>query len=96
MTGDLVDDTIVAALAPVAAMVAADGYLLEVARAVEGTVAVSVVATAEACAECLVPPAVFAGFVHQHLASAGLDIAPEDVLVAYPETGRSANGIPSS
>jgi hypothetical protein len=52
---------VTAELEPLRAMLAADGYALAAALSADGrTVVLDIMATAEACAECLAPPTVIA------------------------------------
>jgi len=59
---------------------AADGYLMEVAE--EGTrVRVTISATPQACADCLVPRELFCSMAGQVLSDQGIDA---DLVVRYP------------
>ncbi len=81
---DEVSDTLDAyqhALEPMTAMLAADGYALALAAPADGRLAVTVVATADACEECLVPKEIFASITGKYLADKGLRPALESV---YP------------
>jgi hypothetical protein len=72
-----------AVLVPVTDMLRADGYGLEVR--VQGTaLELTVSAGPDACAECLVPPAVFTGVVRSTLAKAGYQISTERIGLTYP------------
>jgi hypothetical protein len=58
---------------------AADGYLLEVAE--EGDrVRVTISATRQACADCLVPPDLMRGILGQ-----ALGVPPDAIDLTYPE-----------
>jgi hypothetical protein len=58
---------------------AADGYLLEVAE--EGDrVRVTISATPQACADCLVPPDLMRGILGQ-----ALGVPPDAIDLTYPE-----------
>ena len=70
------------ALAPIYAMLEADGYLLEIGDGDDGDdVELSVTAGPDACAECLVPIDLFSLVVRQQLAQHGLDAT---FRVVYP------------
>jgi hypothetical protein len=59
---------------------AADGYLLEVAE--DGDrVRVTISATPQACADCLVPPDLMRGILGQ-----ALGVAPDAIDLTYPPT----------
>jgi predicted TIM-barrel fold metal-dependent hydrolase len=71
------------ALAPLVETLATDGYHLEIASREEGPFALHlrVTATAEACADCLVPEAVFAGIATDRLRATGVEVP---IVVTYP------------
>ncbi len=64
-------------------MLAADGYELDVSVEA-GSVDRTVRATAEACAECLVPKSVFSMIAADALRAGGVDLEPHQLRVAYP------------
>ena len=74
--------TIEEALEPFATALRADGYELRAAATGDHAVGVEVVATADACADCLVPQDVFASIIRTRLAQV-LDGA-WTVEVSYP------------
>jgi hypothetical protein len=74
---------VAAALDSMARMLSVDGYDLDV-DVDEASIALTVRATPEACAECLVPKSSFAMMASRLLADAGIDASPEALLVAYP------------
>jgi hypothetical protein len=63
---------------------AADGYDLEIAED-SGRFGVTISATPEACADCLVPKDLMRGILGQ-----ALGVAPESIDLTYP-SGRSGN-----
>lgn len=69
------------ALKPMADMLAADGYELQIEELAPSRLAVTVVATADACEECLVPKELFASITSKYLQDKGL--TPE-LSVIYP------------
>jgi hypothetical protein len=73
------------ALEPLASLLAADGYILEVNQA-DGTVELAVLAGPTACAECLVPKDVFLEVAQRHLAQKGLD--SRAIHIAFPDDRR--------
>jgi hypothetical protein len=76
-----------AALAGHRAALEADGYELRVSLADERVV-LSVTATPQGCADCLVPAALFKNIVMDEIFAAGLKLSPEGVEIRYPETYR--------
>jgi len=71
------------ALEPLADALLADGYELRLVSAADGVARLAVVATDEACADCLVPKDVFTGIVRTRLA--GTLGGTWQVELAYPD-----------
>jgi hypothetical protein len=71
------------ALAPLAEATRLDGFELDIRAEADGLL-LTVSATPEACAECLVPKAVFRGMIAHALEGGGLRI-PGGVRIVYPE-----------
>ena len=71
-------------LEQVRATLAADGYAIE-AREEGERLLVQVLATPEACADCLVPPEVMRGILSKQLA-----VAAETIDLRYPEGSQAA------
>lgn len=63
----------------------ADGYVLDVRSSADGRVEITVDATADACADCLVPKDVMRGIAATMMNSAGASVAEDDIDIAYPE-----------
>lgn len=76
-------DAVSAALSKMQTMLEADGYRLDVAVD-GGAVALTVRATPEACAECLVPKSLFATMAADALTKGGVAVDPSVLLVTYP------------
>jgi hypothetical protein len=74
---------IVAALAPLRAMLAADGYELSLRKEAGNTVRAMISAQSQACGECLVPKPMMQEYFDEALRSAPLATRPEITLV-YP------------
>lgn len=72
------------ALEPVSEMLQADGYSLGVSVS-GGSVDISILAGADACAECLVPRPVIMGIVEDGLSRAGVSLEEREVVVTYPD-----------
>jgi hypothetical protein len=72
-----------AALAPLADALQADGYVLTVAQ-VPPDLELTVTATADACAECLVPKAMFREMAAATLKDSGVAVTG-DIRIIYPE-----------
>jgi hypothetical protein len=72
------------ALEPLRSMLAADGYLLrlETTVAAGDDLTLTVSAGPDACAECLVPVALFAEMVDRWLSDAGIH---PSIIVVYPD-----------
>lgn len=64
-------------------MLRADGYDLEIGVEA-GVVGLTVVATPEACEECLVPKQLFTTMVVDALSSGGVAVHSADLRVTYP------------
>ena len=71
------------ALVPMARMLRADGYDLDVGTD-GGSIELTVRATPDACAECLVPKSSFATMASRLLADAGIDAGGDALLITYP------------
>jgi hypothetical protein len=71
-----------AALAPLVEAMQADGYILTIEPA-ESDLQLTVDATADACAECLVPKAMFKSMAATVLADAGV-VLTGDIKITYP------------
>ena len=71
------------ALHPLSSALNADGYLLHVAVHSGSAVHVRVEAGPEACADCLVPKALFADILRQRLGEDGVTVSTLDI--EYPE-----------
>ena len=71
------------ALARMQTMLAADGYQLDV-EVSEGQLNLTVRATPEACAECLVPKTLLASMAVTMLGEGGIPVDPNDVALRYP------------
>ena len=70
------------ALKPMADMLAADGYELKIAdENAPSRLEITVVATADACEECLVPKELFASITAKYLQDNGLKA---DLTIIYP------------
>lgn len=76
-------DAVSAALSKMQTMLEADGYALDVAME-DGAVALTVRATPEACAECLVPKSLFATMAADLLGKGGVPVDADDLVVTYP------------
>lgn len=76
-------DAVSAALSKMQTMLEADGYALDVAVE-SGAVALTVRATPEACAECLVPKSLFATMAADALGKQGVAVTTDDLVVTYP------------
>lgn len=76
-------DAVSAALSKMQTMLEADGYALDVAVDA-GAVALTVRATPEACAECLVPKSLFATMAADMLGQGGVAVTTDDLVVTYP------------
>jgi hypothetical protein len=72
-----------AALAPLADALQADGYVLTVAQ-VPPDLELTVTATPDACAECLVPKAMFQQMAATTLKDSGV-VVTGDIRIIYPE-----------
>jgi hypothetical protein len=72
------------ALEPVAAILASDGYRLEI-ELVDSGVVLHVVAKPDACAECLVPKSTFRSIVQHYLTQTGVSRGFEVVYPSDPE-----------
>ena len=59
---------------------AADGYLMDIAEDAD-RVRVTITATAQACADCLVPPDLMRGILGQ-----ALGVPPDAIDLTYPPT----------
>ncbi len=68
------------------ASLAADGYELEMAEA-SGRVSVTIIATPQACADCLVPKDLMRGILGQTLG-----VAPERIDLTYPREAQAQTG----
>ena len=79
MTAELVD----AALGPMKTMLIADGYLLD-ARLDGRVLEISVSATPDACAECLVPKEMLAAMAADMLTRQGADVDASTLSITYP------------
>ena len=73
------------ALVKMRAMLGADGFEL-LSEAIEDRVSLTVVATPDACAECLVPRELFVSIAADALSKAGITIPAEKIDVTYPAT----------
>jgi hypothetical protein len=69
------------ALNDVNSMLGADGYQLVVRDADESRVVLSIVASPDACEECLVPPEILNAVVAKHLRQGGVSLSAE---ILYP------------
>lgn len=67
-------------LAGIRTSLEADGYAIE-AQEADGRVGVVILATPEACAECLVPPAIMISILEQ-----ALKVPADSIDLTYPET----------
>jgi hypothetical protein len=63
-----------------ASTLAADGYLMDIAEA-GGRVRVTITATPQACADCLVPKDMMRGILSQ-----ALGLPPDTIDLTYPST----------
>ena len=72
----------VAALAPFANGLSADGYTLEVSRPSSERLRVEIVAGPDACEECLIPKEMFEGMLSSRLRSEGVVFS--DLSLIYP------------
>ena len=92
MAATLTPDQANAALDGIRMMLEADGYELGVEVAA-GRLLLQVVATPEACAECLVPKDLMTQMALAMLADQGLPVAPGDVRLDYPaDLGQEISG----
>jgi hypothetical protein len=73
------------ALQGMSAGLAADGYTLDARWADDGRVRITVDATPDACADCLVPRDVMRSIAATMLGNAGVNVSADDVDVTYPE-----------
>jgi hypothetical protein len=79
------------AMQPLRAMLAADGYALEVSRGADGrTIVLEVTATGDACADCLAPPAVIAA-VARDCVPADSPLAGGEIDVRLPPSSGSGS-----
>ena len=76
---------VTAALEPLADALLADGYELRATQLADRAARVEVVPTPDACADCLVPPDVFAAIIRTRLAE--VLSGTWDVEVVYPVEG---------
>ena len=76
-------DAVASALGAMRTMLRADGYDLHV-QVEDGTIGLTVRATPEACAECLVPKELFASMAVGMLGDGGIAAGLADVRVRYP------------
>lgn len=79
------DERVVAALAPLVAILAADDFGLAIGRDGEYGVTLTVTAGPTACPTCLVPETITRRMAEQHLNS--LARRPWTVRIAYPADG---------
>ena len=63
----------------------ADGYVLDVRSSGDGRVEITIDATAEACADCLVPKDVMRSIAATMMNGAGASVAEDDIVITYPE-----------
>lgn len=75
-----------AALAPIQEMLHADGYALEVVNLEKGVLTAKIVATPDACEDCLVPKDTMSLVVQDTLPESSGVI---DVVLHYPKDGES-------
>jgi hypothetical protein len=90
VTQTITDDGAAAALEDMRAMLEHDGYLLDVGID-RGRLVLSISATPDACAECLVPKDLLTSVAVDMLGKAGLVVAPQDVHLEYPSDGDHAS-----
>jgi hypothetical protein len=84
-------EQLTAALEPLRAMLRADGYELQAAREADGALKLDVLATPEACAECLAPAGVIASVARSCLRDAGF-AQDVELTVAVPAASGGAHG----
>lgn len=80
----LTDDQLRTSLDGLITGLTADGYLLDVHSAA-GQVQISISATPEACADCLVPKDVMRTIAASMMNAAGATVAEQDIRIEYPE-----------
>ena len=79
------DEEIRAAVEPLASMLGADGYRLDVAVTDRG-IRLAVVAGADACRTCLVPADLFASMVAERLRSVDIGVPSGGLTIEYPDS----------
>lgn len=78
------DSELRSGLAGLSSGLAADGYRLDARWSPDGRVQLTIDATAEACADCLVPPDIMRGIAVAMLRDSGVHLNPQDIDVTYP------------
>jgi hypothetical protein len=86
MGARLTPEVVERALAPFSSALEADGYIL-VTEVTPHHVVLRIVATAEACEDCLVPEGIFISIVTGALEEAGISTEDAKVHVIYPAHG---------
>jgi hypothetical protein len=80
-------EAVTQALAPIEALLAADGYLMTVVDAPDGGFGIKIAATEDACEECLVPKPLMRAMLEDTLRKAGVELLERELPLTYPLDG---------